>query len=35
MTRKDEIYIYIYIYTPGQKSETTLKNEEKDIAYNL
>ena len=25
----------IYIYTPGQKYKTTLKNEEKDIVYNF
>ena len=28
-------YIYIYIYTPGQKYKTILKNEEKDIVYNF
>ena len=27
--------LYIYIYTPGQKYKTTLKNEEKDIVYNF
>ena len=25
------LYIYIYIYTPGQKYKTTRKNKEKDI----
>ena len=29
------MYIYIYIYTPGQKYKTTLKNEEKYIVYNF
>ena len=29
------IYIYIYICTPGQKYNTTLKNEQKDTVYNF
>ena len=27
--------LFTYTYTPWQKYKTTLKNEEKDIAYNL
>ena len=28
-------YIYIYIYIPGQKYKTSLKDVEKDIVYNF